>query len=67
MWKRFWEWVKSFFKKTPEPVPSTSYADSYEDINGENITATISNALASKVFGDSDMVIDGTGKRVELL
>lgn len=67
MWKRFWEWVKSFFKKTPEPVPSTSYADNYEDINGENITATISNALASKVFGDSDMVIDGTGKRVELL
>jgi len=67
MWKRFWEWVKSFFKKTPEPVPSTSYADNYEDIDGENITATISNALASKVFGDSDMVIDGTGKRVDLI
>ena len=67
MWKRFWEWVKSFFKKTPEPVPSTSYADQYENINGENITATISNALASKVYGDSDMVIDGTGKRAELI
>ena len=67
MWNRFWQWVSSFFKKKPEPVPTTSYADKYQDIDGENITATISNALASKVYGDSDMVIDGTGKRAELL
>jgi len=67
IWQRFKEWVTSFFKKTPEPIPPTSYADKYENINGENITATISNALASKVYGDSDMVIDGEGKRAELL
>ena len=67
MWNRFWQWVSSFFKKKPEPVPTTSYADKYQDIDGENVTATISNALASKVYGDSDMVIDGDGKRAELL
>lgn len=67
MWKRFWAWVVSFFKKTPETPPDSSYAETYEDINAENVTATISNALASKVFGDSTMLIDGTGKRVDML
>ena len=67
MWKRFWAWVVAFFKKTPEPMPVTSYAETYEDINEENVTATVSNALASKVFGDSTMLIDGTGKRADML
>ena len=67
MWKRFWSWVVSFFKRTPETPPPTSYAETYEDINAENVTATISNALASKVFGDSTMTIDGAGKRADML
>lgn len=67
MWKRFWSWVVSVFKKQPKAVPSTSYAANYENIDAENITATICNALASKVFGDSTMTIDGTGKRADFV
>ena len=67
MWKRFWSWVVSFFKREPKDVPPTSYAETYENINAENITATICNALASKVFGDSTMTIDGTGKRADFV
>jgi len=67
MWQRFVEWIKSFFKRTPEPGVETSYAAKYEDITGENVTATMSNALASKVYGDSTFQIDGEGKRVEML
>lgn len=67
VWQRFWNWVVSIFKRALEQVPSESYAARYEDIDAENITATISNKLASHVFGDSDFVIDGTGKRAEYL
>lgn len=63
MWQRFVAWVKNIFKKAPEQGPEEAYSERYEDITGENVTATISNKLAKKVFGDSTIEVVGTGKR----
>lgn len=67
MWKRFIQWFINLFKKTPEPAQSTTYSEQYEDINAENITATIANKLSSYVYGDSTFLIDGTGRRADFL
>lgn len=65
MWQRFVDWVKRVFKKAPEQGPEDSFSEKYEDITGENVTATISNRIAKKVFGDSTMEVVGTGKRAD--
>lgn len=67
IWRQFWDWVKSIFKKSPEERPDVSYASRYEDITGENVTATIANALSTKAFGDSSLTIDGDGRRAEFI
>lgn len=65
MWQRFVNWIKQIFKKSPEQGPEVPYSERYEDITGENVTATIANKLAKKVFGDSTMEIVGTGRRAD--
>lgn len=67
MWQRFLTWVKNLFKRTPEEGPGGSYSEKYEDITGENVTATLSNKLAKKVFGDSTMEVAGTTKRADFV
>jgi A118 family predicted phage portal protein len=68
VWQNFIEWVKRLFGKKPEPMQEQEeHNRRYEDINGENITATISNKLATLAFADSSVEVGGTGKRVELV
>jgi A118 family predicted phage portal protein len=43
------------------------YVRSYEDITGENITATIANKLGMLTFADSTCTIDDVGERSKLL
>ena len=67
MWTSFIEWVKRLFGKKPERMQEQEeHTRRYEDVSGENITATISNKLATLTFSDSTIEINGTGKRVEL-
>lgn len=52
----------------PQPREPDDYTRRYEDIGGENITATIANKLAMLTFADSACNIDETaGKRAELI
>lgn len=68
MWTSFIEWVKRLFGKKPERMQEQEeHTRKYEDVSGENITATISNKLATLTFSDSTIEINGTGKRVELV
>lgn len=68
MWQKFLDWIKRVWgKKADAPVKEESYALKYENINGENITATISNKLAKLTMGDSTVDVVGEGQRVELI
>ena len=67
MWQRFVNWIKQIFKMTPEEGPEVAYSERYENISGENVTATISNMLAKKVFGDSTLEVVGTGRRADFV
>ncbi len=68
MWQTFIEWVRRLFDKRPVRTPETEErARRYEDITGENITATLANKLARLTFADSTITVDGSGKRVELI
>lgn len=68
MWQKFVDLIKRLFGKKPEKTTQEErFASKYEDITGENITATVSNKLAKLVFGDSTLDVAGTGKRVELV
>lgn len=64
MWEKFREWVRRWLgiKLPDEPSPE-SYIKKYENIDGENITATIANKLAMLTFADSTLEItDQTAK-----
>ena len=50
-------------KTAPVPEGVDDYTRSYEDINAENITATISNKLGMLTFADSTCTIDDVGER----
>jgi hypothetical protein len=68
VWQTFIDWVLRLFGKKPEKMTETEeHNRRYEDINGENITATISNKLAMLTFADSSVEVGGTGRRVELV
>lgn len=43
------------------------YVRNYEDVSGENITATISNKLGMLTFADSTCTIDDVGERSKLI
>lgn len=44
-----------------------NYVQKYEDIDGENITATIANKLGMLTFADSTCTIDDAGERSKLI
>lgn len=68
MWKSFLEWVRRLFNKRPnEGSEPESHAKRYEDITGENITATIVNKLSKLVFSDSLFGVDDDGARADLV
>ena len=69
MLQRLIDWIKKLFGIKQEEVTGEpdKYAERYEDITGENITATIANKLANFVFADSLINVDGEGKRAELI
>lgn len=68
MWQKFIDWIKRVWgKKADAPLNEEGYAQKYENINGENITATISNKLAKLTMGDSTVDIVGDGQRAELI
>lgn len=68
MWQSFVEWVKRLFGKKPERMQEQEeHKTRYENIDGENITATISNKLSMLTFADSSVTVDGTGRRAELV
>lgn len=54
-------------KTAPVPEGVDDYTRSYEDINAENITATISNKLGMLTFADSTCTIDDVGERSKLI
>ncbi len=69
MLEKLINWIKRLFgieqeDGTREP---DRHSARYEDITGENITATISNKLANFVFADSIVNVEGEGKRAELV
>ena len=60
--------MRLFGIKTAEiPNAPDDYARNYEDIDRENITATISNKLGMLTFGDSTCTIDDVGERSKLI
>lgn len=63
------EWARRLFgfKRSDPPNGPDKHAEHYEDIKGENITATIAGKLANFVFSDSTVNVDGTGRRAELI
>jgi hypothetical protein len=68
MWQSFIDWIKQLFGKKPERTPEQeAHARRYEDIRGENITATIANKVAKLTFADSTVTVDGSGRRAELV
>lgn len=68
VWQNFIDWVRRLFGKKPERTPEPeAFTRRYEDITGENITATIANKLAKLTFADSTIEIEGAGKRVEMV
>jgi len=68
MWTSFIDWVKRLFGKKPDRTPEPEeHTRRYEDITGENITATIANKLSTLAFADSTVTVDGTGQRAELV
>ena len=69
MLQKLIDWIKRLFgiKQEDAPGEPDRHAERYEDISGENITATIANKLANFVFSDSTVNVDGDGKRAELI
>jgi hypothetical protein len=68
MWQHFIDWVRRMFGKKPvRDSGPEKYARSYEDITGENITATLANKLAMLAFSDSTLTVAGDGRRAELV
>lgn len=49
------------------PDDPDNYVQRYEDIDGENITATISNKLGMLTFADSTCTVDDVGERSKLI
>lgn len=54
-------------KTAPVPDNPDAYVRNYENIDGENITATISNKLGMLTFADSTCNIDDVGERSKLI
>ena len=55
-------------KAEAQSAEPDKYVQQYEDITGENITATIAGKLAMLTFADSSLAVDTTaGKRAELI
>ena len=54
-------------KTAPVSEGADGYTRNYEDINGENITATIANKLGMLTFADSTCTIDDVGERSKLI
>lgn len=68
MWQKFLDWIKRVWgKKADAPTTEEGYARRYENIKGENVTATISNKLAKLTMGDSTLDVLGDGQRAELI
>lgn len=69
MLQKLIDWIKRLFgiKQEDAPGEPDRHAEHYEDIRGENITATIANKLANFVFADSLVNVDGDSKRAELI
>lgn len=69
MLQKLIDWIKRLFgiKQHDAPGEPDRHAEHYEDIRGENITATIANKLANFVFSDSIVNVDGDGKRADLI
>lgn len=60
--------MRLFNVKTPDvPEEPDTYVQDYEDINGENITATISNKLGMLTFADSTCTVQDEGERSKLV
>lgn len=59
MWEKLKGWVRRWLgiNLPEEAQPVERFARDYEDISGENITATIANKLAMLAFADSSMTI----------
>lgn len=54
-------------KTAPVPEAPDEYVRNYEDVSGENITATIANKLGMLTFADSTCTIDDVGERSKLI
>lgn len=68
VWQNFIDWVLRLFGKRPERASEPEeFTRRYEDITGENVTATLVNKVAKLTFGDSTIEVNGTGRRTELV
>lgn len=72
MWENLKNWILSLFGKQvfesdDEVRRSASDARKYADTSSENITAVISNSLATLAFADGSVNITGENKRAEYL
>lgn len=68
MFESITRWVKQLFNKVRKMPPKVwKYTEKYEDINNENITATIADKLAKLTKADSTIAVGGTGKRADLI
>lgn len=68
MLQELWAWVRALFgaKARKPPAEPDKHAEEYE-MNRQNITATIANKLAMLVFADSQINVQGSGARAELV
>lgn len=60
------EWMRGLLEERME-LPAEKFVCRYEDVNGENVTATIANKLTQLVFADSSMDVSGEGERAALV
>ena len=68
MWQRFLDWIRRVWgKRADAPTREEAFSQRYENLTGENITATISNKLAKMTMGDSTLDVVGDGQRAELI
>lgn len=69
MLARLIEWVKRIFGVKPQSVkePVDDFAEQYENVTAENMTAVIAGRLATLTVGQSTAEITGDGKRAAFL
>lgn len=69
MLKRLVEWVKRLLGIKPQLVrePIDDFADAYQDVACENLTAVMAGRLSNLTLGESTVEISGDGARAELV